>query len=58
MLPVNIITESLENYVSVQVGYLRFLDSYRFHSSCLQKPIGSLETFKYMDSEGLSDELL
>ena len=56
-LPINIITESLENYVSVQVGYLRFLDSYRFLSSCLQKPLGSLEPFKYMDSEGLIDDL-
>ena len=27
----------MENYVSVQVGYLRFLDSYRFLSTNLDK---------------------
>ena len=41
-----IIPKSLENYVSVQVGCLRFLDSYRFLSSSLQKLIASLDTFK------------
>ena len=56
-LPINIIPKSLENYVSVQVGCLRFLDSYRFLSSSLQKLITSLDTFKYMDSQGLIDDL-
>ena len=36
-LPKNIIPKSMENYVSVQVGCLRFLDSYRLLSSSLRK---------------------
>ena len=60
---ISIVPKSLENYVSVQVGCLRFLDSYRFLSSSLQKLVASLDTFKYtqsafgMDSEGLTDSL-
>ena len=47
----------MENYVSVQVGCLRFLDSYQFLSSSLQKLLSSLDTLKYMKSEGLIDDL-
>ena len=56
-LPINIIPKSMENYVSVQVGCLRFLDSYRFLSSSLQKLITSLKDFPYMQNEGLTDDL-
>ena len=56
-LPINIIPKSMENYVSVQVGCLRFLDSYRFLSSSLQKLITSLNDFPYMQNEGLTDDL-
>ena len=55
-LPINIIPKSMENYVSVQVGCLRFLDSYRFLSSSLQKLITSLNDFPYMQNEGLTDD--
>ena len=57
-LPINIIPKSMENYVSMQVGCLRFLDSYRFLSSSLQKLITSLNDFPYMQNEGLTDDLL
>ena len=52
-----IIPKSMENYVSVQVGCLKFLDSYRFLSSSLQKLITSLNDFPYMQNEGLTDDL-
>ena len=56
-LPINIIPKSMENYVSVQVGCLRFLDSYRFLSSSLQKFVTSLNDFPYMQNEALTDDL-
>ena len=52
-----IIPKSLENYVSVQVGCLRFLDSYRFLSSSLNKLVKSLDKFPIMKLEGMSDDL-
>ena len=52
-----IIPKSLENYVSVQVGCLRFLDSYRFLSSGLDKLVKSLDNFPIMKLEGMSDDL-
>ena len=52
-----IIPKSLENYVSVQVGCLRFLDSYRFLSSSLDKLVKSLDNFPIMNLEGMSDDL-
>ena len=52
-----IIPKSLENYVSVQVGCLRFLDSYRFLSSSLNKLVKSLDNFPIMKLEGMSDDL-
>ena len=47
----------MENFISVQVGCLRFLASYRFLSSSLQKLITSLNDFLYMQNEGLTDDL-
>ena len=54
-----IIPKSMENYVSVQVGCLRFLDSYRFLNSSLDK-LMSMQSganyFPIMTLEGMSDE--
>ena len=52
-----IIPKSMENYVSVEVGCLRFLDSYRFLNSGLDKLVKSINTFPIMDENGLDDEL-
>ena len=52
-----IISKSMENYVSIQVGCLRFLDSYRFLSSSLDKLVKSLDNFPIMKLERMSDDL-
>ena len=58
-----IIPKSMENYVSIQVGCLRFLYSYRFLSSSLDKLVRSLDSlpiceasFAVMDEIGFIDE--
>ena len=51
-----IIPKSMENYVSVQIGCLRFLDSYRFLSSSLDKLVKSLDNLPIMDENGFIDE--
>ena len=48
----------MEKYVSIQVGCLRFLDSYRFLSSGLDKLVRSLDNFPIMKLEEMSDDLL
>ena len=52
-----IIPKSMENYVSVQVGCLRFLDSYRFLSTIFDKLLESINSFPIMDENGLDYEL-
>ena len=42
----------MENYVSVQVGCLRFLNSYRFLSTNLDKLVKSINSFPIMDENG------
>ena len=59
-----IIPKSMENYVSIQVDCLRFLDSYRFLSSSLDKLVKSLDSllicevsFAVRDENGFIDKL-
>ena len=52
-----IIPKSRENYVSIQVGCLRFLDSYRFLSSSLDKLVNSLDNTPVMDENGSTDKI-
>ena len=52
-----IIPKSMEDYVSIQVGCLRFLDSYRFLSNSLDKLVKSLDSLPIMDENGFIDEL-
>ena len=59
-----IIPKSMENYVSIQVGCLRFLDSYSFLSSSLDKLVKSLNSlpicevsFAVMEDNGFIDKI-
>ena len=47
----------MESYVSVEVGCLKFLDSYRFPSTNLDKLVKSINSFPKLDVNGLEDEL-
>ena len=47
----------MKNYVSVQVGCLRFLDSYRFLCTNLDKLVKSINSVPIMDKNGFTDEL-
>ena len=55
------IPKSIENYVSVEVGCLRFLVSYRFLNSGLDKLVKSMQSsansFPIMDENGLDGDL-
>ena len=53
-----IIPKSTESYVSVHVGCLRFLDSYRFLSSGLDKLVKSLDNFPFLDSNNFKEKSL
>ena len=47
----------MENYVGVQVGCLRFIDSYCFLSSGLDKLVKSIDSFPIMESNNFEDAL-
>ena len=51
-----LIPKSMENCVSVEVGCLVFLDSYRFLSTNLDKLVKSINSFPIVDENGLDDE--
>ena len=53
-----IIPKSMENYVSIQVDCFRFLDSFRFLSSGLDKLVKSINSFPIMDSNNFENKLL
>ena len=53
-----IIPKSMENYVSFQVGCLRFLDLYRFLSSGLDKLVNSVNSFPIKDSNNFEYEIV
>ena len=53
-----IIQKSMENYVSVQVGCLTFLDSYRFLPSSLDILVKSINSLSIIDENCPTDELL
>ena len=48
----------MENYVSVEVGCLKFLDSYRFLSTNSDKLFKSINSFPIMDENEVTDETL
>ena len=55
---IKIIPKSMENYISLKIGCLRFLDSYRFLQSSLQKLAESLSDFPILKKNNFYDELL
>ena len=53
----DIIAKSSENYISVKIGCLKFLDSYRFLDASLDKLSTTLTSFPSLDSNGMEDDL-
>ena len=50
-----IIDKSSENYISVKIGCLKFLDSYRFLDASLDKLSPTLTSFPSLDANGMED---
>ena len=53
----NIIAKSSENYISVKIGCLKYLDSYRFLDASLDKLSMTLSSFPSLDANGMEDDL-
>ena len=53
----DIIAKSSENYISVKIGCLMFLDSYRFLDASLDKLSLTLTSFPSLDKNGMEDDL-
>ena len=53
----DIIAKSSENYISVKIGCLKFLDSYRFSDASLDKLSLTLTSFPSLDANGMEDDL-
>ena len=53
----DIIAKSSENYISVKIGCLKFLDSYRFLDASLDEFSTTLKSFPSLDANGQEDDL-
>ena len=53
----DIIAKSSENYISVKIGCLKFLDSYRFLDASLDRLSLTLTSFPSLDKNGMEDDL-
>ena len=53
-----IIAKSSENYNSVKIGCLKFLDSYRFLDASSDKLSTTLKSFPSLDKNGMEDDLI
>ena len=53
----DIIAKSSGNYISVKIGCLKFLNSYRFLDANLDKLSTTLKAFPSLDANGMEDDL-
>ena len=53
----DIIAKSSENYISVKIGCLKFLDRYRFLDASLDKLSLTLTSFPSLDANGMEEDL-
>ena len=53
----DIIAKSSENYISLKIGCIKFLDSHRFLDASLDKLSLTLTSFPYLDKNGMEDDL-